>query len=261
MIKKCTSILMLLLLCLTMALPVFAAKTGSRLVDNADYLTDAEEAVLRNQLDEISARQEMDVVVVTIPALYGEDITAFADDYYDENSYREDGILLLISDFDRQWAISTAGAAIPAFTDAGQEYLVSQFIDSLSDGQYSAAFETYAELCDEFLSQAKSGTPYDRGALPKEPFHAISSLLISFGIGLLAALITTGVMKGKLKTVHAQAAAAQYVQPGSLNITEARDMFLFRQVHRQKRETQKSGGSSTHMSSSGRSHGGSKGSF
>jgi len=259
--KKCLSFLCLLLLCMSVVLPAHAAGSSSRLVDNADYLTDSEETALLNKLDEISTRQGLDVVVVTIPDLFGEDITAFADDFYDENGYQPDGILLLIADYDREWAISTAGYGITAFTDAGQEYLTGQFLDALSEGEYAAAFDTYAGLCDEFITQAKAGAPYDAGTLPKGPFHMVRSLLISVGIGLFAALIVTGSMKGKLKTVHAQAAASQYVKPGSMNITERREMFLYSQIQRHKRETKKSGGSSTHTSSSGRTHGGSSGKF
>ena len=95
-------------------------------------------------------------------------------------------------------------------------------------------------------------------------FNAIPLSLkraVSIGIGLFAALIVTGSMKGKLKTVHAQAAASQYVKSGSMNITERREMFLYSQIQRHKRETKKSGGSSTHTSSSGRTHGGSSGKF
>ena len=259
--KKYLSFLCLLLLCVSLILPAYAAEAAPRLVDNADYLTDSEEAALLNKLDEISTRQGLDVVIVTIPALLGEDITACADDFYDENAYLPDGILLLISDYDREWAISTAGYGITAFTDAGQEYMTAQFIDALSEGLYSVAFDTYAELCDEIITLAKAGTPYDVGTLPKEPFRVVRSLLVSLGIGLVAALIATGSMKGKLKTVHAQTAAAQYVKPGSMNITESREMFLYSQIRRHKREEKESGGSSTHKSSSGRTHGGSSGKF
>jgi len=259
--KKCLSFLCLLLLCMSVVLPAHAAGSSSRLIDNADYLTDSEETALLNKLDEISTRQGLDVVIITIPDLFGEDITDFADVFYDENGYHPDGILLLISDYDREWAISTAGYGITTFTDAGQEYLTGQFLDALSEGEYAEAFDTYAELCDEFITQAKGGTPYDVGTLPKGPFHMVRSLLISVGIGLFAALIVTGSMKGKLKTVHAQAAAAQYVKPGSMNITERREMFLYSQIQRHKRQAKKSGGSSTHTSSSGRTHGGSSGKF
>ncbi|MBE6949113.1 MAG: TPM domain-containing protein [Ruminococcaceae bacterium] len=258
--KKYLSLVFLLMFCVSMVLPVCAAGS-SRLDDNADYLTDSEETALLSKLNEISTRQGMDVVVVTIPALYGNDITAFADDYYDENGYLPDGILLLVSDYDREWAISTTGYCITAFTDAGLDYMANQFADLLSAGEYSAAFDTYAELCDEFISQAKTGRPYDVGSLPRGTFNVGKTLLISLGIGLFAALIVTGVMRSKLKTVRAQTAASEYVKSGSMKVTERRDMFLYRQVRRQKRESSSSGGSSTHRSSSGRSHGGSRGSF
>jgi len=259
--KNCLSFLCLLLLCMSVVLPARAADSSLRLVDDADYLTDSEETALLNKLDEISTRQGLDVVIVTIPDLFGEDITDFADIFYEENGYLPDGILLLISDYDREWAISTSGYGITAFTDTGQEYLTGQFLDVLSEGEYAAAFDTYADLCDEFITQAKAGAPYDVGTLPKGPFHMVRSLLISVGIGLFAALIVTGSMKSKLKTVRAQTAAAEYVKPGSMNITERREMFLYSQIQRHKRETKKSGGSSTHMSSSGRTHGGSRGKF
>ena len=259
--KKLVVFFILLLLCMPIAIPVFAANSAPRLVDNADYLTDAEEAELQNKLDEVSTRQGLDIVIVTIPALYGEDITAFADDFYDYTGYGADGILLLISDYDREWAISTAGYGITVFTDAGLDYLSGRFGDALSEGQYCQAFHTFADLSDVFITQAKTGKPYDVGNLPNAPFNAVKSLLISVGIGLFAALLVTGSMKSKLKTVHAQAEASQYVKPGSMNITEGREMFLYRQLHRQKRESRTSGGSSTHTSGSGKTHGGSKGSF
>lgn len=257
--KKWIILFLMMLVCLSLAIPVHAA--SARLVDNAGYLTDSEKITLEAKLDEISARQGMDVVIVTVPALYGQDITAYADDFYDSNGYSPDGILLLISEYDREWAISTSGFGITAFTDADLDYLADQFIDALSDGEYDTAFHTYADHCDEFITQAKSGRPYDVSNLPKGPFPAVKFLLISLGVGLFSALIVTGSMKAKLKTVYSQPAASSYVKPGSLNITEAREIFLFRQLHRQKREISRSGGSSTHTSSSGRSHGGSRGSF
>ncbi|MBR3867645.1 MAG: TPM domain-containing protein [Butyricicoccus sp.] len=259
--KKCFMFLCLLLLWAFAVSPAYAAGASPRLVDRADYLTDSEEAALLNKLDEISTRQGLDVVIVTIPDLFGEDITALADDFYDEGGYHPDGILLLISDYDREWAISTAGYGITAFTDAGQEYLTGQFLDALSEGEYAAAFDTYAGLCDAFITQAKTGTPYDMGMLPKSQFHAVRNLLISVGIGLLAAWIAVSSMKAQLKTVRAQTAASAYVKPGSMHITERRELFLYHQIHRTAREVKASGGSSTHTSSSGRTHGGSSGTF
>lgn len=81
-------------------------------------------------------------------------------------------------------------------------------------------------------------------------------------IGLMLSFVTVGKMKAKLTTVRAQAAANSYMKNGSMNITDSREMFLYKNVTRTKRSSESSGGgSSTHTSSSGTSHGGGGGKF
>ena len=48
---------------------------------------------------------------------------------------------------------------------------------------------------------------------------------------------------------------------GSLKLTEQKDLFLYRRVDRREKAESSSGGSSTHTSSSGETHGGASGSF
>ena len=257
--KKLIIMLLALLITLSFTAPAFA-EAMPRLVDQADLLTDAQEASLLSKLDSISNRQGMDVVVVTADTLDGKSPMAYADDFYDYNGYADDGILLLVSMEDSDWWISTAGYGITAFTDAGIEYLGNRFVPSLSDGDYAGAFEIYADHCDEFITQAKTGDPYDTHNLPKEPFDFLLNLAVSFVIGLVIAAIATAVMKGKLKSVRAQAGASGYVKNGSMNVTHRQDLFLYRDVNRTAKPKDSSG-SSTHTSSSGRSHGGGGGKF
>jgi uncharacterized protein len=132
---------------------------------------------------------------------------------------------------------------------------------NLSDGNYAAAFNTYAEQCDIFITQARTDTPYDRSSLPHKPLSLIW-IPISLVIGFVIALIAVGIMKSKLKTVRSQAAANSYVKDGSLNVTECRDVFLYCTVNRTERPKEdSSSGSSTHTSSSGTTHGGGGGKF
>lgn len=261
--KKLIAFLLVLCLCVATASTVFAKADLPRLVDNADLLSNGEESRVLAALDEISERQEVDIVVVTTDSLDGKSPMAYADDFLDYNGYgfgaNHDGILLLVSMEDRDWWISTTGFGITAITDAGLEYISDQFLFDLSNEYYEDAFMTYAELCDEFITQARTGEPYDASNLPKEPFGFFSNLLFALVFGFVVAFIVTAVMKGQLKSVRYQSAASNYVKNGSLNVTESRDLFLYRQVSR--RAKPKNNGSSTHRSSSGRSHGGGGGKF
>ena len=115
-------------------------------------------------------------------------------------------------------------------------------------------------LCDDFISQAKTGEPYDNSNLPREPLSLIW-IPVSIAIGGVLALIVVGVMKGQLKSVRSQAAANSYLKPGSLNVTESRDLFLYSQASRTEKPKDNDSGSSTHTSSSGTTHGGGGGKF
>lgn len=274
--NRIISILFIIVLFIIFTIPVFADTIPSerllpRLVDDANLLTAAEQRDLLEKLDEISERQKCDVVVVTLNSIGGMDSQDFADDFYDYNGYgmtvSYDGILLLISMEERDWAISTYGFGITAFTDAGLRYMEDQFVKYLGNGDYNKAFNTYADLSDKFISQARTGQPYDANKLPKKNPPAYW-ILIALAIGIVFGFIITGVMKSKLKTVHMQTAAKTYIKNNSLNISRSQDMFLYANVDRRAKEKSSSSGSSsggsgssTHTSSSGRSHGGSSGKF
>lgn len=264
MMKKAISFLLTLLLVFTLALT--ASAKSPRLVDDADLLSSSEESRLTALLNEISERQEFDVVIVTSDSLDGKSAMAFADDYYDYNDYgygaSYDGALLLVSMDTREWWISTTGFGITAINDDGIDYISEQFLSDLSDGDYADAFETFATLCDDFVTQAKTGEAYDDDHLPKAPFPLLKTVGIALIAGLIIGLITVTVMKRQLRSVRMQPAAATYVRPGSLQISESRDLFLFRNVQRRPRpKSNSSSGGGTHRGSSGRSHGGGGGRF
>lgn len=230
-----------------------------RLMDTADILTDSEETNLQNMLDEVSGRQKLEVVIVTTDTLDGIDIASYADDLYDYCGYGygpdKDGILLLVSMEDSDWYMSTCGYGITAFTDAGIQYIGEQMKSDLSDGHYAAAFGTFVQSCDEFITQAREGKPFDKSSLPRKPMSAIW-IPISLVVGIVISLTTVSMMKASLKTVRFQPEAKNYVRTGSLNITQSRDLFLYRTVNKTEKQKDKDSGSSTHTSSSGTTHGG-----
>ncbi len=265
-----------LLLCITFfgvispAVLADAAGNQARIVDRADLLSDSEEADLSDKLDEISERQQVDVVVVTVPSLEGATAEEYADDFYDNNGYgfgaEKDGVLFLISMEERDWHISTSGFGITAFTDAGMEYLSEKFLPDLSNGAYAAAFEIFAVRCDDYITQAKLGTPYDVDNVPVEPFSPFGALVIAVVIGFVTALIVTGIMRLGLHSVYSQLKADSYMKRDTLRLTKEYELFLYKKVSRTEKPKESSqpkspGGSTTHVSSSGKTHGGKSGKF
>ena len=248
------------ILCLLTALVLPVCATPSRLVDDAQLLDQAEASQVEAELDEISAKHDMDLVIVTVDSIRWQSPMAYADDYYDNNGYGPDGILLLVSLEDRDWWVSTTGYGITVVTDAGLQYMSERFVPYLSDGEYAQAFLEFARLCGELIAQANTGDPYDSHNLPKEPFSVGINLVIALVIGLVVGWIVTAVMKGQLKTVRQQVRADAYITADSLQLTHSRDIFLYTHIDCREKPKQSSG-SSTHTSSSGASHGGGGGKF
>lgn len=277
---------MLLVVAMTLGLSMvtFAAEASTedatdknwlpRLVDNADLLSGEEEQNLLAQLDEISERQQCDVVIVTVDSLDGKNVVAYADDFYDYNGYGfgadKDGVLLLVCMGEREYAISTTGFCIDALTDYGLAHIEDQFLPDLSAGNYSKSFGIFANCCDQFIEQAKTGTPYDTNyevgnTTTGIPFFLIIKyLLISCVIGFVIALILATVKKSSLKTVAKKTQAAEYMT--DFNLTRKHDQYIRSNTtsHTVSKNTERSnggGGSSTHVGSSGTTHGGSHGKF
>lgn len=246
----------------------------NRLEDKADILTDSQEQILMQKLDEISERQQCDVAVVTVYSLMGKSAQDFADDFYDYNGYgmgtEDSGILLLISMEDRDWAISTYGFGIYAFTDVGIQFLTDAFLSELSDGDYMEAFTIYADKADDLLTRAANGNPLDADdirQMQKQVWKSRVPGMIGAGVVLgilLAYIITRASMKKANGLIGGGACEAGiYMVPGSVKMTGAGEFRIGTRVNRiySPRQEKQSGGSSTHVSSSGRSHGGASGKF
>ncbi|NLI57465.1 MAG: TPM domain-containing protein [Clostridium sp.] len=239
-----------------------------RLIDSAGLLTNEEVEKLTEKLDEISKRQNFDVIIVTVDSLKeGYTSTEYADDFYDFNGFgmgnNYDGILLLISVEKRDWAISTHGYGITVFTDAGQKYMVDNFIVYLRQGKYYKAFDKFAYLSDDFITQAKTDKPYDSNNLPKKPMSPIWILVSILG-GTLIAFVITEIMKRNLKSVSKQRGASKYIVDTVMSPFANKDLFLYSIVTKREKPKERnlsSTGTTIHKSSSGRSHGGSRGKF
>lgn len=243
------ALLLLLVFCAVLAVPAVAAEANSVVMDFAGLLTETEINTLENKLEAIADRYAVQVIVVTVDSCYGADHEEYAEDLYFEYGYGfgryRDGILLLIDmdPYNRGWAIYGHGLGADAMPHNQIMKLGDAMTPDLQAGDFAAAFHLFADRCEERINIAING----------EPFALGKSLLISLVIGFVIALIATGIMRGKLKSVRAQHAASNYVRQGSMHLTQSYELYLYKTVTRRARpKSTSSGGGSRSSSGSGR---------
>ena len=262
-----TAVLLLVLTLMPSA--VFAEASGNPLVvDAAELLTEEEWQTLYAALYNVSEAHQCEVIVFTAPDTEGYGVVEYTDDFYDYYGFgygeNKDGLMLALYMEERDWAISTCGYGIEAFTDAGQNSMMEQVLTYFAEDDYYNGFMCYAQLCDELLTAADNGDPIDVHNIPK-PEKSINKLPIDLiggiVVGLLIAFGIVSMDKAALKTVRHEAAAKNYLVDNSLNITHEQEIFRYRHVDVIPKPDDDDGGSSTHTSSSGTTHGGSSGKF
>ena len=262
--KKYSKIIISFLVCLCMSTGIFAgvrsfAATVPRLVDGADLLTAEEELKLTDMLDSLSDRVACDVVVITVDNMDGKTAQDFADDYMDYNGYGYNGgadcVLLAVGMAEREYHFSTRGFAIDAFTDDAIGNMQECLESYLGNDAYYDAFVEFVSLSDVYISGARNGEYY------KEPFSVTGSLIMALGIGFVIAIITVSVYKGQLKSVHSKSTAEGYEKKDSRQITNSKDIYLYRTITKTPKPKDTGSGGGIHRSSSGSSHGGGGGRF
>lgn len=298
-------ILSLLLISLPLSASAYDYEEGSRTAlinDLAELLDEDAEFTLNSKLEQISELNECEVAILTVNTTDGMDITEYSDDFYDYNGFgygeNDDGIMLVINMGTREFATTTHGTAIDIFTDYNLSQLENEFIPYLSQGEYENAFIAFYEKCESIFADYENyqenydggyvyfpdddddgyvyfpddGKPSGFKGIASEIF-SIKWLIVSVIIGIVIAFIYTAHLKGQLKTVRSKSAASDYIVPDSMQLTQQRDVFMYRNVSKTAKPKNNSsggtrsggssfgGGSSTHSSSSGRTHGGSRGSF
>ena len=251
-----------------------AERQLDRVVDLAGVI-DAERLNSLNTLaDEVSERYRCDVAVAFVSSLEGRNVVDYADDFYDYKGYGygtgDDGILLLVSVGEREFAETTYGYGKTAFTDYGlSHYLEPRFTPFLGENDWAGGAEQFIRDAGILLEQARNGQPYDDRSPQRvhKSFKESAPLaaVISAVIGFFSGGIPAGAMKRKLKSVAKEYGAANYAR-GGLNLRYSDDRFLYANVSktpipRESTHSSGGGGSSVHFSSSGRSHGGSHGKF
>ena len=240
--KKLASVL--ICLAVLFCIPLSARATTTYIHDYAVLCTSTQRMDLESRSKTIRSSYGMDVVILTAPDIYGKSAQSFADNFYDNNGYSADGILFLLDMGGRQWHVSTSGDAINALSDRDLAVIEEKVIPYLSDGRYYEGFLKFYDILPGLLASG-------------------SGSALNFGISLLAGMAIAGIailiMRSGMNTGKPQRSAGTYEDEGSYRLRTHQDLFLYSNVSKTPRP--QNNGSSTHGSSSGRSHGGRGGRF
>lgn len=236
--RRLLTLLLALTLFLGLALPVCADTTGL-VRDGAELLTDRAERELEEQLERISREYETDVIVVTLSTIRNARLEDYEDEYYDTHFGPEhDGIMLLIVMDLREYRILSNGYGNVAVPPSDIDTICRHIEPYLRDGDYAAAFRTFAEDCEYQLAGQRDGFPFDLGG----------TLAISLGVGFAVALVVVLILALQLRSTGRRKSAQGYACQGSFRLTGSHDIYLYRNLSRRPRQDSSSG--------SGRSSGG-----
>lgn len=255
MTKRVISLIFAVAILMSVAmLSAYADTTNQpRLIDDSDLLTPDEEAKLNSMLTEYSEKQNCDIVFLLVDDFSGADFkfngssADFADTYYDTHGYAKDGVLMMLvqnnENGKRHIYFSTAGKCMKRLNEDEWNAIIDDITtiipprDAGKDADYYPTMEKIAIEINEKLT-------------PSLKWYMLPLAIL---IGFVIAMLIMSAIRKKLTTVMMQHGAKNYVRQGSMNVTAARDTFLYTTVSRTARPKNNS---SSHTSSGGGTHSG-----
>ena len=151
--KRICSLLLVLLFCLVLCVSVAAAEqTGAQLsyvTDSAGLLSENEKMLLEKMAESVSKKYGVGVYIVTVEdyrdfhseGVYKATYTIYHECTMGEGPNR-DGIMLLLSMDDRDWAMFCYGSRCEyAFNSYGQQKLEKVFLDNFGENDWYGGFE------------------------------------------------------------------------------------------------------------------------
>ena len=267
--KKWITPLLSLCLACCLLLPALAHAELGYVTDAAGLLTQEEQETLSENAALLAKDYALGVYIITV-----DDITDYVDapdmisaaetlylDYQLGETEKQNGILLLLSMAERDYALFAFGYGNTAFTDYGKDYLSGYFLDDLGEDDWYQGFEDYQRVCGEMVAQALEGEPVDVGNAPVPFWAKLLAAAVCLLLGLLIATSIRALLKAQMKPVAAATNAEAFVTEDGLQLHEKSDHFthctLTRVYDPPKSESGSSGG--TTIRSSGGS--GSSGKF
>ncbi|MCI8391981.1 MAG: TPM domain-containing protein [Roseburia sp.] len=245
---------------------------GRNVYDDAGLLTQSEQKAVEEQILALKEASGWNIFAVTTSDTGGKSTMAFADDFFDEHSpEQEDGVAVVIDMDNRQIYISTCGIAIRYLTDERIERILDDAYEEITDGEYKACLSVMLDGVERYYEDGIPNGQYnydtETGKVSRYRSITFVEFLIALALGILCSVIVWLSVVGKYRlkspTFH-----YDFRGNGHLDLRVREDRFINQTLTHRRIPRETSGGghssagrSSTHTSSSGRSHGGGGRSF
>lgn len=224
---------------------VRASDNNIRLFDYDNSIDDSAENEINKKILDVSKNNDINIAVVFTDDTQGKSSMEYADDFYDDLfDINSDGILMLVDHDNSNVYISTSGTVIGTYDERMPDLLYKL----LHKGKNEKAVEKFLEYTSpEKLSKAIKTSGMKKAAL--------GGFIASF----LIALVVYGCVKHSY-SVNPKVTARNYVSGNGVRLNVKEDRFLRTSTTKSVIESNSGrggGGHSTHISSSGGTHGGS----
>ncbi len=268
-----------LIFALIFAFPAFAeGEENIYIIDNADLLTDLEEADVNAKADDLGKRHNIDIIILLDEGLFAgytdtnaltNAMRAYVESYYEDLFGMSDGLMLLISIDDgyKDYYFYTYGRCHDIIDDySGMDYIEENVQPYIKRADFYGACLSYIKYSDDLLTDPplKEGGDYDYdydydydfSELPEVKGSWAEGVPMVIFVSFVIALVAVLIMKSQLKSVRKEYGASDYTVKDSFKVTSAYDLFLYRNVTKTRRETSSSSVGSRSSSGGSRSSGG-----
>ena len=217
----------------------YADPNAAPLRDDAEVFTEAEEAAIEAKLKELRAKYGADFCVFTDKSSYGFDHATYCADYYIYNHHGVGDDLngmvffLCMEPGNRGWYTNATGSCQSLFDMTNINKIDDRLEPYMVSGRYGEGVLDYLDSID---------TLFRTGHAPKTTADYVIPAAIGIVAGLIVAAIVTLSMRAKMKTVAEAVSASDYLSRGSFNLTRQNNTFLYRNVSRTLRQTERSSG-------------------
>lgn len=249
--KKTLAFLTLIFMLIIPANSVFAA---SGVYDDAGLFYETEVIALQEELTSLTEATGWDAAVVTTDDAKGKTSMAYADDFYTELGYGDNGVLYLVDMDNREIYISATGTASECLTDIRMDNIFDSAVSYASQGSFYKAVSTEISMSLEYF---QAGIPVDSDKAAVHIAVIVTGIII--GAALAAFWVITVYKEYSFEEIGE---IYEYTSKSKVNFNVKDDKlvnsFITTRIRPRQRKNPPSGGrsrnSSAHRASSGRVH-------